>query len=370
MIRSSSPRGIVLAAGLALAVLGCQRDVAAVLSISVYGPMGGSSRSFTVDLIVGQRHDTLTFAGTEEKTFDMPRRLDVTFKEGQTGEGFVDVSAINSVTHQALRGCGPVTVLPDRTNTADVDLLVDDGRCDTLGGGGQGGGAGAGGRGGAGSSGGGGAGSSGGGGASGRGGSGAGGTGGRGGAGMTGGAGMAGAGGDPCRPRATCGACTPVEGCGWCEDSLSCRTGNAAGPTGGGCSFWDFNPSECPGAGGSGGGGSGGTGLSCDPGATTTGGTCPAGQACFFTTNIPPHAGAQCVIPTVMGMPPTDCMGLGQRTSDNALVYDCPPGHYCGPPVPGGSDMCLRVCRIGHQEDCPIFTCQSYFSGVPFGLCK
>ena len=376
---SRGPRWWSLSAVLALAVLGCERDVAAVLSISLHGPTGGSSRSFTVDLSVGSGHHTLSFSGNEEKTFNVPRRLDVTFREGQTGEGFVDVSAVNSMTHQALRGCGPVTVLADRTNTVDIDLLVDDGRCDLLGAGGQGaggqgGGAGAGGRGGSGASGSGGSsGASGGGsGASGRGGSGASGTGGRGGAGMTGGAGMAGVGGsDPCRTHATCGSCAPVEGCGWCEGSLSCRAGTGAGPTVGSCAFWDFNPNECPGAGGSGGsGGSGGTGLSCDPGATTTGGTCPTGLACFFTTNIPPRAGAQCVEPTVMGMPPTSCMGLGQRSSDNVLVYDCPPGYYCGPPVPGGSNMCLRVCRAGHQEDCPIFTCEPYFTGVAFGLCK
>lgn len=57
---------------------------------------------------------------------------------------------------------------------------------------------------------------------------------------------------DPCASRAsTCGACTPIAGCGWCGATNTCVAVDAGGnPLRGCASGFALNPPDCPGSGG------------------------------------------------------------------------------------------------------------------------
>jgi hypothetical protein len=44
---------------------------------------------------------------------------------------------------------------------------------------------------------------------------------------------------------ATCGECTPMGPCGWCESTRTCLVGGAMGPDMGSCADWDYVPSDC-----------------------------------------------------------------------------------------------------------------------------
>ncbi len=132
---------------------GCERSVAAVLSISVEGPSGAppvNTRSIRVDLDLGEhgRH-VLTVQGDASMT--LPKRVDITFREGQAGPGSADVSACDERTHQLLRSIQPVLVSAGHVSEITVELRPDaQNRCSDVGGhdagaGGHGGGGGGGG---------------------------------------------------------------------------------------------------------------------------------------------------------------------------------------------------------------------------------
>lgn len=52
---------------------------------------------------------------------------------------------------------------------------------------------------------------------------------------------------DPCASGSdSCGDCTPVDGCGWCQASSTCVTGTSGGPSEGTCaSGWTWLPRDC-----------------------------------------------------------------------------------------------------------------------------
>jgi hypothetical protein len=52
-----------------------------------------------------------------------------------------------------------------------------------------------------------------------------------------------GGGGAECEAT-TCGECTPMGPCGWCESTGTCMVGGSDGPEGG-CEDWDYVPSAC-----------------------------------------------------------------------------------------------------------------------------
>ncbi len=182
-----SPRAVVLGLWGLVAITSCQRDVAAVLSLTVRGPDGVplTTKQIVVGLDIGANSKQLTFSHAEAR--ELPLRADVTFPEGRLGAGSVAVSLVDEASGRPYSACMPVTVTEGMNPVA---VRVSAGRCSSGGGGAGAGGAGAGGA-GAGGAGAGGAGSGG----AGMGGAGAGGAG-AGGAGAGGaGAGSAGAGG-------------------------------------------------------------------------------------------------------------------------------------------------------------------------------
>lgn len=46
---------------------------------------------------------------------------------------------------------------------------------------------------------------------------------------------------------ARCGECSSIDGCGFCESSLQCLSGDESGPTGAECGSWVFQNTSCPG---------------------------------------------------------------------------------------------------------------------------
>lgn len=54
---------------------------------------------------------------------------------------------------------------------------------------------------------------------------------------------------DPCADNATCGTCTPVDGCGWCSNTQRCVSGTQTGPADSTCAGtqWSWFASMCPG---------------------------------------------------------------------------------------------------------------------------
>ena len=50
---------------------------------------------------------------------------------------------------------------------------------------------------------------------------------------------------DGCRLHLTCAECNRTPGCGWCNDTMSCRPGSAAGPAEGACADWVVAASGC-----------------------------------------------------------------------------------------------------------------------------
>lgn len=51
---------------------------------------------------------------------------------------------------------------------------------------------------------------------------------------------------DPCSRFATCGGCTPYEGCGWCGATSRCQLGSMTGPSAGACaSDWSWQTTDC-----------------------------------------------------------------------------------------------------------------------------
>jgi hypothetical protein len=48
-----------------------------------------------------------------------------------------------------------------------------------------------------------------------------------------------------CAMATTCGDCTPMNGCGFCFDSMNCLAGTGMGPTTGTCAHWAWVPGDC-----------------------------------------------------------------------------------------------------------------------------
>src|SRR5262245_3005789 len=103
-----------------LVVLTCQRDVAAVLSLRVSGPAEARVRTITLDVTLGGVHRSFGFSQPDAFALDPPRSLDVTFRDGQTGGGTVDLRAVDEASSIALRGCIDIRVEEGRTTTFDV----------------------------------------------------------------------------------------------------------------------------------------------------------------------------------------------------------------------------------------------------------
>lgn len=134
---------------------------------------------------------------------------------------------------------------------------------------------------------------------------------------------------DPCSDgSASCGSCTPVDGCGWCSASSTCTSGSSSGPSTGSCGGgWVWLPRDCtssvaPGTFGEGcdtlsdcatrlcvddGSGSGVCTISC-----TTDCDCPVDYACVRTSGPRVCVAGENTChrePEDAGTPPTDAGG-------------------------------------------------------------
>lgn len=189
---------------LLLVALGCQRDVAAVLSVYVEGPDRARTREILVDLDLGEGPVGFSFpVDGEPAALRPPKRVDLTFRERELGTGWLEVRADDEASGQPLRGCTSV-VIREGLNEASVSISAAAPGCE----GGAGGAAGGGGSGGAGGSG-------------------------------AGAGGPDGGAADPCFAPTTCRDCAAM-GCRWCKDNGTCRP-----EFGTYCVASIFNPDYC-----------------------------------------------------------------------------------------------------------------------------
>ncbi len=150
-----------------------------------------------------------------------------------------------------------------------------------------------------------------------------------------------------------CGACTPLPGCGWCRRTSSCVPGSSTGSTTGGCmgADWAYLPSQCGGDGGAGDGGGG----------------CPSGvpRSCNLTLS---GAARTCTAGQMVTIGCNAGCGLGSCTGD-AVMQICPGNATtpCATAIAQNDDaptgaMCTRDAGgpdAGDVSLCPLvtFTC-------------
>lgn len=122
---------------------------------------------------------------------------------------------------------------------------------------------------------------------------------------------------DPCdRFSASCGACTPIGGCGWCGATNRCMYGASTGPTRSTCgSGWAWNPGDC----------------------AASMGTASFGEPCTRTTDC--ASGGPCVGPR----------GATTGVCTRVCVDDCscPRGYTCS-----GTTSVGTVCLAGGTNSC------------------
>lgn len=125
---------------------------------------------------------------------------------------------------------------------------------------------------------------------------------------------------DPCARFTSCGACTPVNGCGWCGATGQCVSGTQTGPVRGTCaSGYAWLPQECP---------------TTQPTGTAQFGEpcrqpadCASGGICVGGSGIAPFCTRVCV---------DDCT--------------CPRGYRCGARITTGQMVCVpgsNTCDTG-----------------------
>lgn len=138
MIRYARP---VRLAVLALVACACGRDVAAVLAIQVQGPAGASAEAIDVEVRLDRLTSAHVFRQPDGSPMDLgeARRVDVTFKDGQTGSAAVTVRARDVATSRTYAACVTAQVAPGRVVEVPVVLRSAAPDCGSGGDGGAGG---------------------------------------------------------------------------------------------------------------------------------------------------------------------------------------------------------------------------------------
>ncbi len=166
---------------------------------------------------------------------------------------------------------------------------------------------------------------------------------------------------DPCARFASCGGCTPNNGCGWCPGDNTCRNGSSNAPFNGAatCGGWVWDPNDCSGGGTSSSGGGGACQYaSCGACTPVDGcGWCGGSNQCVPGNNTGPVSGT---CGSGWSWLPNECAGSGGGAFGEPCEspQDCASGGLCV--SDGTSSLCSRSC----STDC---NCPRGYSCVPTG---